>query len=132
MVVLAYREAIFLSLRLHGGVEMACAGGHARAHAKSCKLGVYDSGGTSYLSCSSGSYVPVPVAGYVVACSPFYERGFGAHPHQFLHLLLQYYGFEQHHLTPLEVLHIAAFVTLCEAYIGIEPHFNLWNYVFRV
>jgi hypothetical protein len=20
------------------------------------------------------------------------------------------------------------FVTLCEAYIGIEPHFNLWNY----
>jgi hypothetical protein len=25
---------------------------------------------------------------------------------------------------------MAAFVTLCEAYIGIEPHFNLWNYFF--
>jgi hypothetical protein len=23
---------------------------------------------------------------------------------------------------------MAAFVTLCETYIGIEPHFNLWNY----
>jgi hypothetical protein len=23
---------------------------------------------------------------------------------------------------------MAAFVTLCEAYMGIEPHFNLWNY----
>jgi hypothetical protein len=28
-------------------------------------------------------------------------------------------------LTPSRVLHIAAFVTLCEAYMGIEPHFNL-------
>jgi hypothetical protein len=26
---------------------------------------------------------------------------------------------------------MTAFVTLCEAYMGIEPHFNLWNYFFR-
>jgi hypothetical protein len=26
---------------------------------------------------------------------------------------------------------MAAFVTLCEAYMGIELHFNLWNYFFR-
>jgi hypothetical protein len=25
---------------------------------------------------------------------------------------------------------MAAFVTLCEAYMGIEPHFNLWYYFF--
>jgi hypothetical protein len=25
---------------------------------------------------------------------------------------------------------MAAFVTLCEAYMGIEPHFDLWNYFF--
>jgi hypothetical protein len=25
---------------------------------------------------------------------------------------------------------MATFVTLCEAYMGIEPHFNLWNYFF--
>jgi hypothetical protein len=30
------------------------------------------------------------------------------------------------------ILHIVAFITLCEAYMGIEPHFNLWNYFFRV
>jgi hypothetical protein len=35
-------------------------------------------------------------------------------------------------LTPLGILHIAAFVTLCKAYMGITPHFNLWNYFFRV
>jgi hypothetical protein len=26
---------------------------------------------------------------------------------------------------------MAAFVTLCEAYMGIEPHINQWNYFFR-
>jgi hypothetical protein len=26
---------------------------------------------------------------------------------------------------------MAAFVTLCEAYMGIEPHFNMWNYFFH-
>jgi hypothetical protein len=34
-------------------------------------------------------------------------------------------------LTPLRILHIAVFVTLCEAYMGIRPHFDLWNYLFR-
>jgi hypothetical protein len=34
-------------------------------------------------------------------------------------------------LTPLGILHIAAFVTLCEGYMGIEPYFDLWNYFFR-
>jgi hypothetical protein len=51
--------------------------------------------------------------------------------HQFLRLLLQFYGLELHHLTPLGILHIAAFVTLCGAYMGIEPHFDLWNYFFH-
>jgi hypothetical protein len=26
---------------------------------------------------------------------------------------------------------MAAFVTLCKAYMGIEPRFDLWNYFFR-
>jgi hypothetical protein len=26
---------------------------------------------------------------------------------------------------------MVAFVTLCEAYMGNEPHFNLWNYFFH-
>jgi hypothetical protein len=33
-------------------------------------------------------------------------------------------------LTPSGILHIATFVALCEAYMGIEPHFDLWNYFF--
>jgi hypothetical protein len=56
--------------------------------------------------------------------------------HQFLRSLQQFYGLELHHLTPSGILHMAAFVTLCkvymgEAYMGTEPHFNLWNYLFH-
>jgi hypothetical protein len=38
---------------------------------------------------------------------------------------------ELHHLTPSGILYMVAFMTLCEAYMGIEPHFNLWNYFFH-
>jgi hypothetical protein len=49
----------------------------------------------------------------------------------FLRSLLQFYDLELHDLTPLGILHIAALVTLYEAYLGIEAHFNLWNHFFR-
>jgi hypothetical protein len=69
--------------------------------------------------------------GYIMTCTAFYEWGFGVPPDQFLCSLPQLYGLELHHMTPSGILHMAAFVTLCEAYIGIEPHFNPWNYFFR-
>jgi hypothetical protein len=28
-------------------------------------------------------------------------------------------------------MHMVAFVTMYEAYLRIEPHFNFWNYFFR-
>jgi hypothetical protein len=71
---------------------------------------------------------PVQAGGYVIACATFYKRGFGVPSHRFLRSLLQFYGLELRHLSPSGVLHMAAFVTLCEAYMWIEPHFNLWNY----
>jgi hypothetical protein len=71
---------------------------------------------------------PIQLGRYVVACAAFYEWGFGVPSHRFLRLLLQFYGLELHHLTPSRILQMAAFVTLCEDYMWIEPHFNLWNY----
>jgi hypothetical protein len=75
---------------------------------------------------------PVQARRYVMACTAVYERGLGVSAHRFLHSLLQFYGLELHDLTPMGILHMAAFVILCEAYMGIEPHFNLWNYFFHV
>jgi hypothetical protein len=73
----------------------------------------------------------VPAGRYVVDCTTFYERGFGVPSHRSLRSLLWFYGLELHHLTPSRILHIAAFVTLCEAYMGIDPHFDMWRHFFR-
>jgi hypothetical protein len=74
---------------------------------------------------------PMLAGGYIVTCVVFYEWGFDVPSHWFLHFQLQFYGLELHHLIPSRILHIAVFMTLCEAYMGIEPHFNLWNYFFH-
>jgi hypothetical protein len=75
---------------------------------------------------------PTPAGGYMVSFVALYEQGFSMAPHRFLYLLLRYYGLKLHHLTPSGVLHIVAFVTLCEAYLGIDPEIDLWMYFFRI
>jgi hypothetical protein len=72
-----------------------------------------------------------PVGRYVVACTTFYEQGFSASSHRFLCSLPQFYGLELHHLSPSAILHMMTFMALGKAYMGIEPHFDLWNYFFR-
>jgi hypothetical protein len=37
-----------------------------------------------------------------------------------------------HQLTPNSILHIACFVTLCESFLGIDPHWVLWKFPFRL
>jgi hypothetical protein len=76
--------------------------------------------------------LPAPAKGYMVSFVAFYERGFDTPLHWFLRLLLRYYSLELHHLTSSGVLHIVAFVTLCEAYLGAGPDFDLSNYSFCV
>jgi hypothetical protein len=73
---------------------------------------------------------PAPTGGYIVACTTFYERGVDVPSHRFLYSLLRSYDLELHHLTPSGILHMTAFMTLCEAYIVTEPNFNLWSYFF--
>ena len=69
---------------------------------------------------------PSPPKGYVVSFAHFHERGFATLTHKFLRGLMHYYKVELQHLTPNGVQHIAAFVALCEGFLGISPHFNLW------
>jgi hypothetical protein len=45
---------------------------------------------------------------------------------------LNHYDIELQHLNPNRVQHMAAFIALCEGYLGIEPHFELWKYLFVV
>jgi hypothetical protein len=68
---------------------------------------------------------PAPTERYVVAFVVFYEWGFNMPSHRFLRSLLQHYGLGLHNLTLSGMLHITTFVTLCESYMMIDPHFNL-------
>jgi hypothetical protein len=51
--------------------------------------------------------------------------------YEFLHGLLFVYSVQLHQLTPNSLLHIACFITLCEAFLGIDLHWILWKYLFR-
>ena len=74
---------------------------------------------------------PAPRADEVVVLAPFFDCGFTLPLHPFVRGLLFFYGLELHHLHPNSVLHIACFITLCEAFLGTAPHFSLWCYLFR-
>ncbi|XP_072151143.1 uncharacterized protein [Setaria viridis] len=76
--------------------------------------------------------VPSPPPGYVISFAHFHERGFASPPSRFFRGLLHHYGLELQHLNPNGIQHIAAFIALCEGFLGIEPHFSLWKYFFTV
>jgi hypothetical protein len=40
------------------------------------------------------------------------------------------YGVQLHQLTPNSLLHITCFITLCEAFLAINPHWGLWKHLF--
>ena len=76
--------------------------------------------------------MPSPPDGYVVSFAHFHERGFVTPAHRFLRGLLYYYKIEVQHLNPNGIQHMAAFVALCEGFLGISPDFDLWRYFFAV
>ena len=50
--------------------------------------------------------------------------------HWFLCGLLNEWGLELQHLNPMGVLHIAGFVTVYEAILGMEPHVDFFRRLF--
>jgi hypothetical protein len=76
--------------------------------------------------------IPKPPSGFRVMFFDFLLRGLSLPTHEFLRGLLFVYGVQLHQLTPNSVLHIACFITLCESFLGIEPHFLLWKFLFRL
>jgi hypothetical protein len=38
---------------------------------------------------------------------------------------------ELHHLAPNSISQAAIFAMVCEGYLGMEPHWNLWLHLFR-
>jgi hypothetical protein len=76
--------------------------------------------------------IPKPPSGYRVMFLAFLLRGLSFPTHEFLRGLLFVYGVQLHQLTPNSILHIACFVTLCESFLGIQPHWILWRFLFHL
>jgi hypothetical protein len=64
-------------------------------------------------------YVPFLLRGLALPISPFF-RG-----------LLDFYHLNLTHLNPNSIMQISIFVHLCEAFLGILPHFGLWKYLYH-
>jgi hypothetical protein len=75
---------------------------------------------------------PTPPAGFWVMFFSFVLRGILFPPHDFLRGLLFTYGIRLHDLNPNTILHIACFITLCECFLGIDPHWALWRRIFAI
>jgi len=77
-----------------------------------------------------GESYPDPHAGEIVIIEDFFKRGFGVPVHPFLQGLLIYYDIGIYNLHPKSILLVATFIHLYEAFVGIEPHYDLFRCLF--
>jgi hypothetical protein len=75
---------------------------------------------------------PSPPPGYVVSFVSFHERGFGVPASRFMRAILHVYRVELHNLSPNSISQAAIFAAVCEGYLGIDPHWDLWTHFFSV
>jgi hypothetical protein len=70
----------------------------------------------------STEVIPAPPPVFRVMFLAFLLHGFSLLAHKFLRGLLFIYGVQLGQLTLNSLLHIACFITLSEAFLGINPH----------
>jgi hypothetical protein len=78
----------------------------------------------------SSEAAPSPPSGYVLSFVSFHERGFGVPGSRFMRAILHFYGVELHNLNPNSIAQAAIFAAVCEAFLGIDPHWDLWTHLF--
>jgi hypothetical protein len=68
----------------------------------------------------------------IVTFYHFAEWGLALPSCSFFRGLLYYYGLELHHLNLNSICHISIFIHFYETFLGIEPHWDLFRFLFRV
>ncbi|KAE8812479.1 hypothetical protein D1007_10397 [Hordeum vulgare] len=79
---------------------------------------------------SGAETAPAPAAGEVMVFVEHFYQGFGLPASSFFSEWLHFFGLQPHHLAPNAILQLAAFVVLCEGFVGIEPRVDLWRNLF--
>jgi hypothetical protein len=49
---------------------------------------------------------------------------------RFMRAILHFYGVEMHNLSPNSIAQAAIFAAVCEGFLGIDPHWDLWTHLF--
>jgi hypothetical protein len=78
-----------------------------------------------------GVTVPTEDTHESVIYVPFLIRGIALPISTFFCSLLDFYRLNLTHLNPNSILQVSIFVHLCEAFLGVLPHFGLWKYLYH-
>ena len=78
-----------------------------------------------WIAPTSAEREPQPPSGYVVSL------GFSVPTGRFIHALCHHYKVELHNFSPNAISQEAVFVAVCEVYLGVEAHWDLWKHLFR-
>jgi len=74
---------------------------------------------------------PQSPEGYVVSFAKFHRHGLSAPSSHFMRALCFHYGVELQHFSPNAITIAAVFAAVCEGYLGMMPHWDLWLHLYR-
>jgi hypothetical protein len=73
--------------------------------------------------------IPAPKPGEVVVFYDHFPRGFALPASSFMRQFLDHFHLQPHHIGTNAMMMLAAFATLCEAYLGIWPNVKLFRWL---
>ena len=73
---------------------------------------------------SEGETEPHPREGECVLLATHVDRGFSLPPHPFFQGFLNFFGAQLHHFNPNSIVYLAAYVSMCESFLGSRPHWG--------
>jgi hypothetical protein len=72
----------------------------------------------------------VPTAGVCAELRLLSRAGVRSVGEPFYAAILHVYGVELHNLSPNSISQAAIFAAVCEGYLGIAPHWDMWTHLF--
>ena len=82
--------------------------------------------------CAGREELLFPNTGEIIIFIGYFKLGFKVPLHWFMQDLLQYYEAQVHNLNPNRVLFLSTFISFCEDFVGMEPHWAFFHKCFSV
>src|SRR6185369_14731798 len=93
-------------------------------------MGLLQEQGVSQWRAGEGEDYPMEGTLETIMFRDFVECGLTLPVSEFFYRFLQFWGIQLHHLTPQSIFHLLIFTHFCEAFLGILPHFHLFQHFF--